>query len=423
MISLVPLLFAFFLMGIPITFSLGVAAVVGLLLTGTPLVIIAQKLWTAVDTFPLVAVPLFILAGDIMSVGGITRRLVDFAQALVGHLTSGLAMVAVVACMFFAAVSGSAIADAAAIGGLLIPAMVANRYHAPFSASLVAAAGTIGPIIPPSIPMVLYGVMTNTSIAKLFAGGFLPGVLMGLGLMIYSYYLGKQRGYVGREQRANMREILRGLINALLAMIMPIIIIGGIIGGIFTPTESGVIAVVYALLLGLFVYRELSWRDLPQLLYATGLLSGKILFILGTASIFSFLLTVEGIPQQVTNAIASLNPSWFTMLLFINIVLLIVGTFLDTISALFIFTPLLLPMAMAVGVDPVHFGIIVSVNLTIGMITPPVGVVLFVTAGIAKLSIREMMRDLTPMIAVLIVALAITTYWPDMVMWIPRMLR
>lgn len=423
MIWLVPLLFAFFLMGIPITFSLGVAAVVGLLLTGTPLVVIVQKLWTAVDTFPLVAVPLFILAGDIMSVGGITRRLVDFAQALVGHLTSGLAMVAVVACMFFAAVSGSAIADAAAIGGLLIPAMVANRYHAPFSASLVAAAGTIGPIIPPSIPMVLYGVMTNTSIAKLFAGGFLPGVLMGLGLMVYSYYIGKRRGYVGREQRAGMREILRGLVNALLAMIMPIIIIGGIIGGIFTPTESGVIAVVYALLLGLFVYRELSWRDLPQLLYATGLLSGKILFILGTASIFSFLLTVEGIPQQVTNAIASLNPSWFTMLLFINIVLLIVGTFLDTISALFIFTPLLLPMAMAVGVDPIHFGIIVSVNLTIGMITPPVGVVLFVTAGIAKLSIREMMRDLTPMIAVLIVALAITTYWPDMVMWIPRMLN
>jgi C4-dicarboxylate transporter, DctM subunit len=397
--------------------------VVGLLLTGTPLVVIVQKLWTAVDTFPLVAVPLFILAGDIMSVGGITRRLVDFAQALVGHLTSGLAMVAVVACMFFAAVSGSAIADAAAIGGLLIPAMVANRYHAPFSASLVAAAGTIGPIIPPSIPMVLYGVMTNTSIAQLFAGGFLPGVLMGLGLMIYSYYIGKRRGYVGREQRAGPREILRGLANALLAMIMPIIIIGGIIGGIFTPTESGVIAVVYALLLGLFVYRELSWRDLPQLLYATGLLSGKILFILGTASIFSFLLTVEGIPQQVAGAIASLNPGWLTMLLFINIVLLIVGTFLDTISALFIFTPLLLPMAMAVGVDPIHFGIIVSVNLTIGMITPPVGVVLFVTAGVAKLSIREMMRDLIPMIAVLIVALAITTYWPDMVMWIPRMLR
>jgi C4-dicarboxylate transporter DctM subunit len=271
--------------------------------------------------------------------------------------------------------------------------------------------------------MVLYGVMTNTSIAKLFAGGFLPGTLMGLGLMVYSYYVGKQRGYVGRDKRASLREILRGLVDATLAMIMPVIIIGGIIGGVFTPTESGVIAVVYALLLGLFVYRELSWRDLPQLFYAAGLLTGKILFILGTASIFSFLLTVEGIPQQVTGAIASLKPSWLVMLLFINIVLLIVGTFLDTISALFIFTPLLLPMAMAVGVDPIHFGIIVSVNLTIGMITPPVGVVLFVTAGIAKLSIREMMRDLTPMIVVLIVALAITTYWTDMVMWIPRMLQ
>jgi len=423
MIWLIPLLFALFLTGIPITFSLGVAALAGLLLTGMPLVVVVQKLWTAVDTFPLVAVPLFILAGDIMSVGGITRRLVAFAQALVGHLTSGLAMVAVVACMFFAAVSGSAIADAAAIGGLLIPAMVANRYHPTFSASLVAAAGTIGPIIPPSIPMVLYGVMTNTSIAKLFAGGFLPGVLMGLGLMAYSYYVGRKRGYVGRETRAGLGEILRGLGNALLAMIMPIIIIGGIIGGVFTPTESGVVAVAYALLLGLFVYRELRWRDIPNLLYATGLLTGKILFILGTASILSFLLTVEGIPQQVTSAIASLNPSWFTMLLFINIVLLIVGTFLDTISALLIFTPLLLPMAVSVGVDPIHFGIIVSVNLTIGMITPPVGVVLFVTAGIGKLSIREMMPDLTPMIAVLIVALAMTTYWTDMVMWIPRLLK
>ena len=423
MIWLIPLLFALFLTGIPITFSLGVAALAGLLLTGMPLVVVVQKLWTAVDTFPLVAVPLFILAGDIMSVGGITRRLVAFAQALVGHLTSGLAMVAVVACMFFAAVSGSAIADAAAIGGLLIPAMIANRYHPTFSASLVAAAGTIGPIIPPSIPMVLYGVMTNTSIAKLFAGGFLPGVLMGLGLMAYSYYVGRKRAYVGRETRAGLGEILRGLGNALLAMIMPIIIIGGIIGGVFTPTESGVVAVAYALLLGLFVYRELRWRDIPNLLYATGLLTGKILFILGTASIFSFLLTVEGIPQQVTSAIASLNPSWFTMLLFINIVLLIVGTFLDTISALLIFTPLLLPMAVSVGVDPIHFGIIISVNLTIGMITPPVGVVLFVTAGIGKLSIREMLPDLTPMIAVLIVALAMTTYWTDLVMWIPRLLK
>jgi C4-dicarboxylate transporter DctM subunit len=423
MVWLIPLLFVFFLLGMPITFSLGVVSLLGLILTKVPLLLVVQRLWTAVDTFSLVAVPLFILAGDLMSRGGISRRLVDFAQALVGHFTSGLAMVAVVACMFFAAVSGSAIADAAAIGGILIPTMIANRYHPPFTASLVAAAGTIGPIIPPSIPMVLYGAMTNTSIAMLFAGGFLPGILMGAGLMAYSYYVGKQRGYRGREKRAGLREIARGFVNALLAMLMPIIIIGGIISGVFTPTESGVVAVVYALLLGKFVYRELTWPDVTRLCYECGLLSGKILFILGTASIFSWLLTVEGIPQQVTAYLAGLNAGWILMLLLINLILLFVGTFIDTISALVIFTPLLLPLAMSVGVDPIHFGIILAVNLTIGMITPPVGVVLFVTTAIAKLTIREMMWDLTPMIGVLIVALAITTYWPAMVMWIPNLLK
>lgn len=423
MVWLIPLLFVFFFIGMPITFSLGVTSLLGLMLTKVPLLLIVQRLWTAVDTFSLVAVPLFILAGDLMSRGGISRRLVDFAQALVGHFTSGLAMVAVVACMFFAAVSGSAIADAAAIGGILIPTMIANGYSPPFTASLVAAAGTIGPIIPPSIPMVLYGAMTNTSIAMLFAGGFLPGVLMGVGLMIYSYYVGKQRGYLGREKHAGLKEVAQGFVNALLAMLMPIIIIGGIISGVFTPTESGVVAVVYALLLGKFVYRELTWGDVTRLLYECGLLTGKILFILGTASIFSWLLTVEGIPQQVTAYIASLNAGWVMMLLLINLILLFVGTFIDTISALVIFTPLLLPLAMSVGVDPIHFGIILAVNLTIGMITPPVGVVLFVTTAIAKLTIREMMRDLTPMIGVLIVALAITTYWRAMVMWIPNLLR
>ena len=423
MVWLIPLLFVFFLIGVPITFSLGVASLAGLLLMDVPLIVIAQRLWTAVDTFTLVAVPLFILAGELMSRGGISRRLVDFAQALVGHFTSGLAMVAVVACMFFAAVSGSAVADAAAIGGLLIPTMIANRYHPPFTASLVAAAGTIGPIIPPSIPMVIYGAMTNTSIAMLFAGGFLPGVLMGVSLMTYSYYVGKKRGYKGREKRATLAEIVRGFMNALLAMLMPIIIIGGIIGGIFTPTESGVVAVVYALALGLFVYRELAWRDLPRIFYETGLLTGKILFILGTASIFSWILTVQGIPQQVAADLADLHLGWFGMLLVINLILLVVGTFIDTISALVIFTPFLLPLATSVGVDPIHFGVILSVNLTIGMITPPVGVVLFVTMAIAKLTIREVMRDLTPMIVVLTAILAIITYWSGLVMFIPNLLK
>ena len=417
------LLFVLFLCGVPITFSLGVASLVGLLLMDVPLLVIAQRLWTAVDTFTLVAVPLFILAGDLMSRGGISRRLVDFAQALVGHFTSGLAMVAVVACMFFAAVSGSAVADAAAIGGMLIPTMIAQRYHPTFTASLVAAAGTIGPIIPPSIPMVLYGSMTSTSIAMLFAGGFIPGVLMGVSLMAYSFHIGKQRGYKGREQRATLTEIVRGFLNAFLAMLMPGIIIGGIISGIFTPTESGVVAVIYALILSLFVYRELDWRELPRIFYETGLLTGKILFILGTASIFSWILTVQGVPQQVAATVTSLSLGWVGTLLVINLILLVVGTFIDTISALLIFTPILLPLATSVGVDPIHFGIIISVNLTIGMITPPVGVVLFVTSAIAKLTIREMMRDLTPMIFLLIGVLAVITFWSDLVMFVPNLLK
>lgn len=423
MIWLIPLLFLLFLMGTPISFSLAAAALVGLLLTGVPLLVLVQKLWAAVDSFSIVAVPLFILAGSLMSYGGISRRLVDFAQALIGHMTSGLAMVSVVACMFFAAVSGSAIADAAAIGGLLIPAMVAKNYHPSFAASLVASAGTIGPIIPPSIPMVLYGVMTSTSIAKLFAGGFVPGVLMGLGLMAYAYYAGKQRGYLGRDRRASLGEVARGFLDALLALLTPLIIIGGIIGGIFTATESGVVAVAYALFLGLFIYRELKLSELPRILYETGVTTGTVLFILGTASLFTWLLTVQQIPQQLTAAMMSLNADRIVVLLMVNLALLVAGTFIDTISALIIFTPLFLPLVKSVGVDPIHFGIIVAVNLTIGMITPPVGVVLFVTSAIGKVSIREMWPDLLPMIAVLIGILAVTTYWDGLVMWLPNLLQ
>lgn len=423
MIWLIGVLFALFLIGVPITFALGATALLGLIISGVPLVVLVQRLWTAVDTFALVAVPLFILAGALMSYGGISRRLVDFAQALIGHMTSGLAMVAVVGCMFFAAVSGSAIADAAAIGGILIPSMIATGYHRPFATSLVAAAGTIGPIIPPSIPMVIYGVMTNTSIAKLFAGGFIPGVIMGLSLMGYAYYLGKKRGYRGREKRASVREMVSGFFSALLAMLMPIIIIGGIIGGIFTPTESGVVAVVYAIVLGLFIYRELKLSDMPRILYETGLTTGTVLIILGTASLFTWFLTIQQVPQQLTAAILGLNADKFMILLIVNVVLLIAGTMIDTISALIIFTPLFLPIVTSAGVDPIHFGVIVAVNLTIGMITPPVGVVLFVTSAIGKVSIREMWPDLWPQIAVLVAVLAAITYIDGLVMWLPNLLK
>jgi C4-dicarboxylate transporter, DctM subunit len=420
---LIVLLFVFFLAGIPITFSLGIASVIGLIVTNTPLVVLAQRLWTALDTFPIVAVPLFILAGALMSYGGIARRLVDFAQSVVGHYPSGLAMVGVVGCVFFAAVSGSAIATAAAMGGLLIPLMSERGYHRTFSAPLLASARTIGPVIPPSIPLVIYGIIANTSIAQLFAAGFIPGVLMGGGLMVFSYFIGKRRGYVGQAKRSSCREIVAGFGSALLALIMPIIIIGGIVGGVFTATESGVVAVVYALILGLFVYKELRITQLPQVLYETGVTSGTILIILGTASLFTWILTMQQVPQQLSAAILAMEPDRITILLMINIVLLIAGTMIDTISAIIIFTPLFLPMVLALGVDPIHFGLIVTVNLTIGMVTPPVGVCLFVTARIANISIGKMLKDLWPMLLVLLTVLMLVTYVEDLVMFIPRMMR
>lgn len=419
MAVLIIVLFLLFFLGVPITFALGAVSLLGLLVTGTPLTVLVQRMFTGLDSFPLVAVPLFILAGGLMSVGGISKRLVDFAQMLVGHFTAGLAMVSVVAAMFFSAVTGSAIADTAAIGGLMIPAMVRQGYDRRFSAALLAS----GPIIPPSIPMVLYGVMASTSIAELFMGGVVPGVMMGLALMVISYYVGRKRGYRGRARLAAPREILIGFKDAVLAMLMPLIIIGGILSGVFTATESGVIAVVYALILGMFVYRELKLSDLPKILLDTAVTTGTVLIVIGTASLFTWFLTIQQIPQSLAQSIVSFTSNKYLILLLINVILLIVGTFIDTISALTIFTPLFLPIILAAGINPVHFGVIMAVNLTIGMVTPPLGVCLFVSSGIAKVSLREMMGDLWPQLVALVLVLAISTYVPNVVMFLPNLLR
>lgn len=423
MIVMILVVFLLFLLGIPISFSLGIASLIGLLWKGMPLVVLVQRMFTALDSFALVAVPLFILAGELMSEGGISKRLVHFAQMLVGHLKGGLAMVSVVAAMFFSSVSGSAIADTAAIGGIMIPSMSSAGYDRRFAAPLVAAAGAIGPIIPPSIPLVLYGVMANTSIGELFLGGVVPGILMGIGLMLVTYWISVKRHYVGRESRASLREIVLGLRDAVLAMIMPLIIIGGILTGQFTATESGVVAVVYALIVGMLVYRELHLKDIPQIFYNTTLTTGTTLIVIANASIFTWLLTIEQVPQQLTQALIAWSlPPW-VVLLALNAILLVAGTFIDTISALTIFTPLFLPVVLNLGIDPVHFGVIMAVNLTIGMITPPVGVNLFVASGIARISLGDMMRDLMPLFAVLLVVLLIATYVPGVVMALPAMVR
>jgi len=415
-------LFGVFLLGIPISFSLGATTLFGLLGMGLPLEVIVQRMFTGVDNFAFVAIPLFILAGNLMAVGGISKRITNFSEALVGHWPGGLGMVAIVASMIFAAVTGSAIAATAAIGALLISEMISKGYSRAYSASLVATAGSIGPIIPPSIPLVVYGVIVSTSIAKLFMGGVIPGLLMGFFLMIANWLISKRRGYVGREKRASWSDLRQGLRDAVLALLMPVIIIGGIVAGIFTPTESAAIAVGYSLFLGWIVYKELTWKKVVQAFIDAAITNGVILTVLMTASLFIWFMTVKMIPQSITQSLLQVIDTKWGALMVMNIILLIAGTFIDTTSALTIFVPLFLPLVKTFGIDLIHFGVMVAVNLTIGMCTPPLGVCLFVSCEIAETSLREMFKDLVIMLVPLLILLLLITYVPAVVTWLPDFL-
>lgn len=415
-------LFVVFLVGVPISFSLGAVTLTGLLKMNLPLEIVVQRMFTGVDNFAFVAIPLFILAGNLMAVGGISKRITDFADALVGHWAGGLGMVAIVASMIFSAVTGSAIAATAAIGAILISEMIAKGYSPSYSAALVATSGSIGPIIPPSIPLVIYGVIVSSSIAKLFMGGVVPGVMMGIFLMFSNWLISKRRGYIGRAQKASWQEMRQGLRDAILALLMPVIIIGGIVGGIFTPTESASIAVAYALVLGGLVYRELSWKKLTQAFKDAAITNGIILTVLMTANLFVWFMTVKMIPQELTQSLMSFITTKWGALLAMNIILLIAGTFIDTTSAITIFVPLFLPLVKAFNIDLIHFGVMVAVNLTIGMCTPPLGVCLFVACGIAKVTLAQMFKDLMYMLVPLLILLGLITYVPATVTWLPHFL-
>ncbi|WP_188206747.1 TRAP transporter large permease [Alkalibacillus aidingensis] len=418
MIWLIGLLFILILLRIPIAFALTFVSILGILLTNPDLMInVPRNIFNGIESFTLVAVPLFILAGEIMTKGGMSRRLIDFSKTLVGPLPGGLAMVVVLASVFFAALTGTAIAAAAAIGGMMIPAMKKDGYDTRFSASLVATSSTIGPIIPPSIVLILYGVIASVSIGDLFIAGIIPGLLMGIGLMVYCYIVGKKYNYRSSDRRSTFKEILIGGKDAILALIMPIIIIGGIVSGVFTATESGVIAVVYALIIGMFVYREIKLKDIMPLLISTAKTTSAIVFLIGGASLFIWFLSYNQIPNQLIDLLGFVADNPILLLLIINIILLIAGTFIDTISAVSIFTPLLLPLVIQAGIDPIHFGIILAVNLTIGMVTPPLGVCLFVTSSIAKISVPKMFKFLLPQVAILIGILIIITYIPDITLF------
>lgn len=412
----------FLLLGMPIAVALGIASVWTIQkYTTVNLSIAPQVMFKAVDSFPLMAIPFFILAGNVMSRGGISRRLVNFASSLVGTVTGGLAHVSIFASMFFAAISGSSPATTAAIGAVMVPEMEKKGYDKEFSAAVVAAAGTVGVIIPPSIPMVLYAVLAGVSVGRLFLTGFGPGILMGVLMMIVAYFISKKNGYAGTE-KATFSQGLIAFKDSFFALLMPFIILGGIYGGIFTPTEAAAVAVLYGILVGLFVYRELKLKEIPEIIFSSAVGSAVIMFLISTANLFGWFLVREMIPQRLAEAVVSLTTNPYIVLLLINLFLLVVGTFINTTAAIILVTPILLPILVKVGIDPLFMGIVMIVNLAVGMITPPVGLCLFVACNLAKISLDRLTVAILPFLVILIVAIFLVTYVPAISMFLPNLL-
>lgn len=407
------ILILLFVINVPIAVALGLSSIIIFGISNDiPLLILPQKMFAALDSFPLMAAPFFILAGKLMEHGGISHRLVDFAKSLVGSLKGGLAHVSILSCMLFAALSGSASATTAAVGAILISSMVKAGYDRNFSAAIQAAGGTTGIIIPPSVPLVLYGVSAGTSISALFIAGILPGILIGLSLMLVAYIISYIKGYGSDSGKANFANISRSFRRSFLALIMPVIILGGIYGGIFTPTEASVVAVVYGFIIGVFVYKELSLKVMRKILVEASITSSVILLIISTASIFGMLLTREQVPQSVANLFLTSDMSPILIVLLINLFLLLVGTFMETIASIIILTPILLPVVMSIGMDPIHFGIIMIVNLSIGLITPPVGMCLFVAAQVGETKYEQVIKAIWPFLLMMIINVLIITFIP-----------
>jgi C4-dicarboxylate transporter, DctM subunit len=401
------------ILNVPIGVALGLSVVVVFMLEGNiPLLVVIQKMFNGTDSFPLMAIPFFLLAGKLMETGGISARLIRFANTIVGNLPGGLAIVAVMGCTFFAAISGSSAATTAAVGGILIPHMVKKGYNVRFSAALHATGGTIGVMIPPSVPMVLYGVAASASISDLFIAGIGPGILVAISLILYSYWISKKNGWGGGEKHTP-KEIWEAFKDAILAILMPIIILGGIYGAIFTPTEAAVVAVIYGLVVGLFVYREIKWKDLGEIFAGSASMTAVIMLIIATANAFGYLMTRENIPQEIAQFMLGITDSTIITLLIINILLLILGTFMETAVTIILLTPILLPITNSLGIDPVLFGVIMVVNSAIGMLTPPVGINLLVAGNIAKLQNTEIERAVIPFLVIMIVDLMLITYIPE----------
>jgi tripartite ATP-independent transporter DctM subunit len=422
LILLIPfLLFSF--LGMPVFISMGISSLIYILFLPQkiPLLVIPANMIGMLDSYGFLAIPFFFLAGDLMNTGGITKRLVGFAAALVGHIKGGLSHVSIIANMIMAGVSGSAIADASATGSVLIPAMKKDGYPGPYSAAVVAAAATIGPIVPPSIPMVIYGLLVNVSIGKLFLAGAVPGFLMGLYLIIASYVISKTRDFPARP-RATFREMVLALLRSSFAIMMPLIIILGIVLGIVTPTEAGVVAVFYALFVGVFVYRELHWKDVPRIFKDSMISSSYIMIILASSGVFSWLIASMGAGEILARFFTSISTDKWVILAILNVFFLFWGCLLDPNTGLVVVVPMLMPLIEKLGIDPVHFGVVIILNLMIGLVTPPVGFLTYLTTAIAGAKFEEVVKESWVFILALFLALLTSTFFPGLVMWLPRSL-
>jgi tripartite ATP-independent transporter DctM subunit len=416
------LFFVFLMLGVPIAFSLGLGSVVAIFMDDKiSSMLVAQKLFSSINSFSLMAIPFFMLSGELMEAGGISKRLVNIAKAFVGHITGGIGMVDIGTSVLFAGVSGSAPADTAAVGSMLIPSMLKNGYPRGLAAVIQACAGSLGPIIPPSLTMIIYCSLTGLSIGECFMAGVIPGLIIGLGVAVVTYFYARRLGIKG-DERVPYRERLTAIKDGILAIIMPLIIIGGIVSGIFTPTESGAIAVIYALVIGMFVYKEFTYRELPRIFLKAASMTGMALLIVAGASIFSWLVAYEKFPKMIITFLTGLTDNKYVIMMLLVLFLLFVGMFIETLSATIICAPILMPVAAQYGIDPIQFALIMVITLVYAGVTPPVGGVLFITMGIAKAKMKEALTYLAPYLGIICIVILLLIFVPQISLLLPRLL-
>ncbi|MDT8902911.1 TRAP transporter large permease [Anaeroselena agilis] len=407
--------------GVPIAFALGLSSLVYLLFTDIPINIIPQRMFSGIDSFVLLCVPGFVLAGNLMNVGGITHRIIAFCMAVVGHIRGGLALANVGASMLFAGISGTAVAETASIGAVMIPSMVRQGYRADYAAALTASASTVGPIIPPSLPMIIAGTISGLSVSRLLIAGAIPGILLGVSLGSVAYLIARRNDHP-KGPRVPFREVVRSFFGAFWAILMTLIIVVGIMSGVFTPTEASMVAVVYAIFIGFFVYRELKPRDLPRVFWDSAVTTASLMALVGFANVFAWILTTEEIPVKVAQAMLGFSSSPVVFVLLVNLLLLFVGTFMETIAALMILLPILLKVAVALGIDPIQFSVMCVLNLVVGLTTPPVGVCLFVASSISRVPLAPLTRAVLPFLGVSIAVLLLVSYVPQITLWLPGLM-